>query len=193
MGDIIGGIIGGIGSLFGGSSQSKADKQAAQAAMTGYNYLTTGAGAPAQTGYINTGSAANDAEAELLGLKPMSAGTQNGFNNYLNSTGYNFQMKSGSDAISGNAAARGILNSGSTAKALTSFGQNLASTTFNNYLGHLNNLSAGGQTALGQTAAAGSAGGGAAANALQASGNAQSTGLNNALGSFSNAIGSIFG
>lgn len=191
MGDIIGGVIGGVGSLFGSHDQEKADKAGAKAALTGYNYLTSGAGAAPENSYINTGASANDAEAQLLGLTPITSQTQNGFNNYLNSTGYNFMLNQGTNAITGNAASRGIVNSGATAKALTQFGQNLATQNFNNYLGQVGTLAQRGQTGLGQVASAGAAGGAAASQALQASGNAQSTGLNNALGSFTNAIGSI--
>lgn len=137
MGGIIGGVIGGVGSLFGGSSASKQ-------AMTGYNYLRGDqANQTAQTaGVAASGAAGNtqNAEAQLLGTAPVTAQTQNGFNNYLNSTGYNFQRNQGTQAITGSAAARGILNSGSTAKALTSYGQGLAGQSFNNYLGSLNTL-----------------------------------------------------
>lgn len=160
MGEIIGGLIGGIGSLIGGS-------QAAGQALTGYNYLTKGKGAAATSGFVGNGSAANNAESELLGLKPITGQTQNGFSNYLNSTGYNFQRQQGSDAITGSAAARGILNSGATGKALTTFGQNLAAGSFNNYLGHLDTLGGAGQTSLGQVAQAGTAGGSGAAAASQ--------------------------
>lgn len=179
MGDIIGGLIGGVGSLFGGNS-------AAKQALTGYNYLTKGAGSAATSGYVNNGSAANEAAAELLGTKPITSATSGAYNNYLNSTGYKAQLQAGSNAITGNAAARGLLNSGGTAKALDTFGQNLAATTFNNYLGQLNTQAAAGQTSLGQVAQAGTSGG---ANAAQASQSGTSSGFNQ-LGS---AIGGLFG
>lgn len=181
MGEIIGGLIGGVGSLFGGSSAS-------QQALTGYNYLTKGAGAAATNGYVHTGSAANDAEGQLLGLSPITGSTQNGFKNYLNSTGYNFQMKQGTDAVTGSAAARGLLNSGSTGKALTTFGQGLAANSFNNYLGHLNTLSSGGQTSLGQVATAGTQGGQGAAQATQSGTSSGANQLGSALGGLANLI-----
>lgn len=192
MGSIIGGILGGVGSLFGGSMQKSADDKAAQQALTGYNYLTTGAGANNMRAYMNNGTNANNQAAALLGLGGDTAAAQQGFNNYLGSTGYQFQLGQGQDAIASSQAAKGLLNSGATAKALTQYGQNLASTTFNNYLGQLSGLSQGGQTALGQIGAAGSAGGGAAANATMAGGEAQAKGLNGALGGFGNALGQVF-
>lgn len=179
MGDIIGGLIGGVGSLIGGNSGAKQ-------ALTGYNYLTKGAGADATSGYVNNGAAANSASAQLLGLQPITPGTSGAYANYLGSTGYKSQLQTGSNAITGNAASRGLLNSGGTAKALDTFGQNLASTTFNNYLGQLNTQAGAGQTSLGQVAQAGTQGGQGAAQASQSG---TSSGFNQ-LGS---AIGGLFG
>jgi hypothetical protein len=169
MGSIIGGVIGGVGSLFGGSSASNQ-------ALAGYNYLTNN---PTNQLAQNFGQAATqganatqNTEAQLLGTQPMTNATQNGFNNYLNSTGYNFQQQQGTAALTGSAAARGILNSGSTAKALQGYGQNLASTSFNNYLGNLSGLNTQqqnaantGVNAASQVGTAGTQGGATAAQA----------------------------
>lgn len=148
MGSLIGGIVGGIGSIIGGNQAASAENEAAKTAMTGFNYLTnnklnqaTQANSQANIPGENAAAAAQagtvGAESQLL--------TSNGVNspayqNYLNSTGYNFQLQQGSDAITGNAASKGLLNSGATAKALTSYGQNLGATTFNNYLGQMSGL-----------------------------------------------------
>lgn len=180
MGDIIGGIIGGVGSLFGGSKAAKQD-------LTGYNYLTKGAGAGAESGYINNGAGANNALANLLGLNGAAGGAQSSpaFQNYLNSTGYQFQLGEGSHAITGNNASKGLLNSGATAKALTNYGQNLASTSFNNYLNQLGGVSAAGQTGLGQVSQAGTQGGVAAGSNTQ-------SGMSSGFGQLGSAVGSIF-
>lgn len=148
MGNIIGGFIGGVGSLLGGSSAKKND-------LTGFNYLTGKSGVG---GVVNNGAAANSAESSLL----TGAGTpqqKQAFGNYLDSTGYNFQKQQGTGAITGSAASRGLLNSGATGKALESFGTNLANTTFNNYLGQLSGLTGQGLTASGQIGQAGTTGG----------------------------------
>lgn len=71
---------------------------------------------------------------------PGTGGGGSGFNNYLNSTGYKFQLQQGGQAVTGNNAARGNLNSGATGKALTTFGQNIGSGYFQNYLTDLGNL-----------------------------------------------------
>lgn len=210
MGSIIGGIIGGVGSLFGGS---KSDKQASQAALTGYNYLNGNAAnkavqantAPAIQGQ-NTAlgaqnNVANTANALLTGTA--SPEQNQAFGNYLNSTGYNFQKQQGTQAITGSAAARGLLNSGATGKALTQYGTNLASTTFNNYLGQLQGVSNqygnvaqgyGGQVAQGAGAAqavgqAGTSGGGAAASAMT-SGNSTQSG--SGIGGLAGTVANIF-
>lgn len=155
MGDIIGGLIGGIGSLIGGHS-------AAKQAMTGYNYLTGKSGVQS---YVDQGKSAEGDVSALLTGGPNSAAANSAFNNYLNSSGYQFQLKQGTNAITGSAAAKGILNSGATAKALTGYGQDLASTTFNNYLNQLGTVAERGLTASGQIGAAGTQGGATAAQA----------------------------
>jgi hypothetical protein len=157
VGNLIGGIIGGVGSLLGGN-KAKSD------ALTGYNYLT---GANGTGSIVNSGTSANTAEANLLGLNGPagSAASAPAFQNYLNSTGYNFQLGQGTKAITGSAAARGLLNSGDTAKALTGYGQNLASTGYGNYLSTLGNVTGQGIQAAGQIGQAGTQGGQTAANA----------------------------
>jgi len=193
MGDIIGGVIGGIGSLIGGNSAAKSEKQAAQQSLTGYNYLNSnpliGQLQANASGALQGEQGTTGAINSLL----TSNGTDNpAFKNYLNSTGYNFQLQQGSDAITGNAAAKGLLNSGATARALTSYGQNLGATMFNNYLSQLGGLNSmyAGQVAQGQSAAqavgaAGSSGGIAAGQQTAAAG--QSTG--SSIAQFGNVFG----
>lgn len=170
MGELIPAAIGAVGSLFGGSSAKKND-------LTGYNYLT---GSNGVGGIVNNGRTANNAETALL------SGTANptqiqGLGNYLTSNGYNFERNQGTAAITGSAAARGILNSGATAKALTQYGTNLANTNYNNYLTQLGGITNQGLTASGQIGQAGTAGGTAA-------GNAQQSGISSAFGQISGAV-----
>lgn len=179
MGAVLGGLIGGVGSLLGGSS-AKSD------ALTGYNYLTGQRGQPGVTSIANNAVASNNAESQLLGTSPITPGTTNGFNNYLNSTGYDFAQKQGSDAVTGSAAAKGILNSGSSAKALTQYGQGLGAQSFSNYLGDLNTQTGQGLTASGQIGSAGTTGGATAANDAQ-------SGITKAGGMFGAAASSLFG
>lgn len=188
MGDIVGGILGGIGSIAGAWFNYGAAQNAAQQAMTGYNYLTTGPGKDYITSASAGGTAASQAQRQLLGLEPITPGTANAFTNYLNSTGHQFQLDQGSKAITGSAAARGLLNSGATAKALTEYGQNLATGSFNNYLNQLGALSNQGYNATTAVANAGVQAGSNAAQYTQAAGGAVSSGINGALGQFGGAI-----
>lgn len=176
MGGIIGGVVGGIGSLVGGITGS-------QQALAGYNFLKHSQ--IAKTYLPEGGDAESDINSLLTG-GPNSAAAKSAYNNYLNSTGYNFQLSQGTGAITGSAATRGILNSGSTAKAVNQYGQNLASTTFDNYLGQLGNVANRGLQAGQMIGAAGSAGGPAAGNILQ-------SGLSSAGGQFGSVASNYFG
>lgn len=183
MGDIIGGIIGGVGSLIGGNKAAKQD-------LTGYNYLT---GANGVGGMVQQGAQANSNANALLTGGPNSPAAKSAFGNYLNSTGFNFQKQQGQQMITGSAAARGLLGSGATGKALAAYGNNLASTGFNNYLGELGNVAGRGLQASGQIGQAGTQGGVAGGNALQGGissaggqlGGAASAGYNNFMGNSS--------
>ena len=135
----------------------------------------------------------------------------NAFNSYLNSTGYDFMFDQGQRGITGSAAARGLLNSGATAKALTKYGQNIGKQYFSDYLGQLGNMNnilggtaTAGQNALGQIATVGTAGGGNAASAItqgaanqgasvMAGGNAMGNAISTAAGAIGNAFGNIGG
>ena len=118
------------GTLFGGSKQSSQSSSENRA----YPYLQE-----AFSPLVSTGNQSSNMIANLLGLNGTPAQTE-GFDNWRNSTGYNFGLKQGMDAITGSAAAKGLLNSGSTARALTRFGQDYGSTKFNDYLGQLQGL-----------------------------------------------------
>lgn len=175
MGEIIGGLIGGVGSLIGGN-------KAASAANQGFNYLK---GSPVGTQYMPEGGAANSATADLLGVGGDPAKAKEAFNNYLGSTGYNFQLQQGQAAVNSNNASKGLLNSGATLKALTRFGQNLGSSAFNNYLTQLSGLATRGLQAGSVIGQAGTAGGATAANATAG-------GIGGAAGFLGNALGSLF-
>jgi hypothetical protein len=85
--------------------------------------------------------------------QPAPGAAASGFDAFRNSTGYNFRVNEGQRAITNNAAVRGMLNSGSTLKGLTRFGQDIGSQEFGNYLNSLL-----GQQSLGANAASAQAG-----------------------------------
>jgi hypothetical protein len=119
----------GIGSfLFGKPAKSASGNQA-------YSFVSDTYSPVAQTGV-----GATNALAALLGLGGDEEEADEGFNRYLDSTGYDFTMDQGGRAITGSAAARGMLGSGSTAKALTKYGQDIGQQYYQNYLGQLSGL-----------------------------------------------------
>lgn len=87
-------------------------------------------------GSMTQGTGAMSSLASMLGV-----GDPNGYNNYLQLAGYAPAMRQLSQNITGQGAAAGILNSGSTAKALQSRGAELNNQFFNNYLQQLAGLS----------------------------------------------------
>lgn len=110
-------------------------------------------------GQVQAGTGATNYLAQLLGVQPSSVsgtasqigqganqiatagGAQAGYQNYLQQAGYAPAMKQLSQNLTGQGAASGLLNSGSTAKALTNYGGQLNNQYFNNYLQQLSGLS----------------------------------------------------
>lgn len=90
-------------------------------------------------GTMNTGTGATNQLAGMLGLNG-AQGQSDAFKNWQNSTGYQFGLNQGLQSINGNAAATGLLNSGATAKALQTYGQNYANTQYGNYTNQLQGL-----------------------------------------------------
>lgn len=119
---------------------------------------------------ITNGTAASTGLAGLLGIGGDPAAQQHAFDTWKNSTGYQFGLDQGSQAITQNNAAKGLLNSGATAKALDTYGQNYANTQFQNYLNPLQSLISSGNSAAGVLSGAGGV------SNSNSNSNAQSTG-----------------
>lgn len=113
------------------------------------NYLQGAIG-----GNVTNGAGASNQLASLLGLNGSPAQNQ-GFSNWQNSTGYQFGLNQGIQSINGNAATQGLLNSGSTLKALDTYGQNYANTQYGNYTNQLQSLLGAGNTSAGIIGSAG--------------------------------------
>lgn len=142
MSSLFNGIFGGNNSSSQSTSQSNSYNQA-------YPQLSS-----AFQGQIKNSGAASDQIANMLGLNG-PAGQQTGFDNWKNSTGYQFGLDQGVQGIVGNQATQGLLNSGSTAKAVDTFGQNYANTQYQNYLNPLEALLSSGNASAGVLANAG--------------------------------------
>lgn len=121
-----------MSSLFGGSQQQQ--QSTSSSSNQAYPYLQG-----ALSGTVSNGANAGNQLANMLGLNG-APGQATGFNNFRNSTGYQFGLNQGVGSITGNAATNGLLNSGATAKAVDTYGQNYANTQYGNYTGMLQQL-----------------------------------------------------
>lgn len=127
MGGVVGGIAGGILGNRAANRQADATREATQQAVQQVQP------------FRETGVQAQNFLAQALGLQGGDAADQ-AFQNFLGNTGFQQELQAGSQAITGNAAARGLLNSGATARGLQEFGQGLAQSRFQNFLGNLGGL-----------------------------------------------------
>jgi hypothetical protein len=120
---------------------------------------------------------------------------ESAFNNYRNSTGYQFRLGEGMNALNSGYAGRGVIQSGAAMKGAVEYGQNFGSNEFGNYLGALSNqqglglqgasaLAGVGQNYVNSISANNNSAGSAAANAILAKG------ANNPFG---NALGMLGG
>jgi len=138
-----------LGNYLAGRSAKKAAKTAAEAQINAEHGVLQ-AGQDAQDvisaakgpalGYLG-----DAASSEFTNLDPyLKAGAQGAqsladmakkgfsfnYQDYGNDPAFAFQMKEGANAIQNSASAKGLANSGNTLKALTTFGQGLASTYY---------------------------------------------------------------
>ncbi len=120
---------------------SKTQKENSTVSNSAYPVLQQAFG-----GTLTNGGQANDALSAMLGLGGDHAAQSAAFDQWKNGVGYQNAMQSGSEAVTNNQAAHGLLASGSTGKRLTQFGQDLGNSYYNNYMQQLLGL---GNQALG--------------------------------------------
>lgn len=124
-----------FGSLFGKQGKETASNQA-------YGYLQ-GAYAP----QVATGISANNVLAGALGVGGDAGAAQQGYQDYLGSTGFNNILSTAMQGLTGSAALGGQLQSGSTLRAAQDRASDLGQQSFNNYLSQLGSLSSNGLNA----------------------------------------------
>lgn len=163
LGSLLGGVLGIGGSLLSGNQHSRSIKNAVHENLTPFT---------------QQGIGANNFLADFL----MGQGGADQQARFADTTGMNFMMDQGRNAIMGGQAAGGSLNSGATGKALTSFGQNLAQTNTMDFLNQINGV-AGRGLGAGQAAVGG----------LTNAAGAKAQGQQNAIGGLTGLLGSIFG
>lgn len=78
-------------------------------------------------------------QGEGRALPTGDAAAQRGFDTFRNSTGYQFRLGEGMNALNSQYAGAGAIKSGAAMRAATEYGQNFASNEFGNYLNALGN------------------------------------------------------
>ncbi len=185
------------GAIGGGLISSSATKKAAQASQDSTNAQIAASNANRDYQYnlnqpaIAGGSAADERISALLGLGGDATAANSAFEAYRGSTGYDFRTAQGEGAINSNAYARGMGNSGATLKALTRYGQGVASQEFGNYLGQLGGVSSTGAQARGLVAGVGNNATNTQAQALAANGANQGNALIAGAQNTNNMIGGL--
>lgn len=139
--------------------------------------------------YIQAGDKANTALQGFLGLGGDPAASQAALNNYLNSTGYQFNLQQGEEAAKQNAAASGQLDSGATLKALDQYGTGLADEYGQQYEGDLQGVVGTGAGAANALAGQGQS----YANAVSSNNNSAATATGNAALAGSSSVNSLIG
>ncbi|MGH7016193.1 MAG: hypothetical protein ACRED8_03800 [Caulobacteraceae bacterium] len=208
---IIPAIIGGVGAIGGALISSHAVNSAANteanaaAADNALQLQIYNSNKALEQPYITGGNTAEDELSGFLGLGGDPAASKKALDTYLNSTGYQFNLNQGLQAAQQDKAASGMLNSGSTLKALDAYGTGLADQYGQQYVGNLQNMVSTGANSANALAgmgenyanAANSNTNGAAnasANASIAGANIDTSLINNAMGLFGKTIGgSSFG
>lgn len=112
--------------IFGGSKQSSTSTQNSSSSNRAYDSLNT-----AFSPLFANAASGSDAIAALFG------GDTSGFDTFKRNTGFNAAAEQGSRGITGNAAASGLLRSGSTARSLQNYGNQMQNQYYNNYLDRL--------------------------------------------------------
>src|SRR6185312_1426877 len=134
---VVGGAVSAYSANKAASAQESAANQASQTQMSMYDRLQQN-----EQPYMQAGQGALSQLQSLYGLPGGKGMNGQQIGNLLTSLpGYQFQMQQGTQAIDRSEAAKGLLNSGATGKALTQYGQGLGSSYFGQYVGGLQSMS----------------------------------------------------
>lgn len=159
FGSIVGGLLGGLGSLFGGSSAKKAARrneallnqyqsQGNEYINQGYNdasgYLSDVGGLWQNLANESGGLSGLGLYGDALGVNGAD-GTARAREAFQSSPGYEFQLDQGLGALERRAASQGRLSSGQTGLDTVNYATGLANQDYNNWLNSLSNF--GGQQA----------------------------------------------
>lgn len=110
---------------------------------------------------------------------------------YEQSPGYQFRMDEGLKAVNRSASAKGLMASGANQKALTRYGQGVASDDYNTWYNRKAGQAGIGQTATNTGIAAGGAASSNIGNALIGQGNARASGYADAANAYSGGVNNL--
>lgn len=139
--------------------------------------------------YIQAGDNALNTLQGFLGVGGDPQAASKALNDYLGSTGYQFNLDQGLNAVESSKAAQGLLGSGSTLEALDKFGTGLADSYGQQYEGNLQNLANTGQSAEGSLAGTGQS----YANAVSSNNNSAAANTGNAFLAGSSSLNGLIG
>ena len=98
------------------------------------------------------------------------------YSKFYESPGYQFELEQGTKAVERSQAARGLLGSGQTLKAIKEYGQGVASRGYEGYMNKLAGLAGIGQTTAVQIGAAGEGAAAREGGAIESAGRARASG-----------------
>lgn len=172
MGAIIGGLVSGVAGLIGSKKKARREREAAERAAEqsrlGFDFAR---GSALNEDILGAGGRASTLRANALGFGEDPGAGAAALDQFKQSSGFQSRLDAGSQAITGNAATRGLTESGGTLKDLNRFGSNLAQGDFNQFINQLGTATGQGIGAGGIIAGAGTSGGGNAGRAIQSGGN----------------------
>ncbi len=179
-------IVGAGASLIGAGEQADAANNAA--ALQDRQYQQT---REDYTPWRDAGKLALNQQTNLLGLNGADPQT-NAFTQFRSDPGYQFNVDQQIQGVDRSAAARGLLTSGATIKAIQDRASNLADQSYGNYFSRLQGLAGTGITATGGTASAGANAANNAGNAMMAGGAARASGYAGAASSVNQGLNNYF-
>lgn len=181
--------------IYGANKAADAQKKAAKKAAKAQKNVLAAQTELAKP-YVEAGKTALAEYQKLAPYQPF------GMEQFQADPGYQFRMSEGIKALERSAAARGLLSSGTTLKGITQYGQNVASSEYENaFSRYLTQREAAMDpyrylTGVGQAAAAGQAAnvgttGAALADIAAQRGNVQAAQYMGTAGAIGNALGSV--
>lgn len=183
--------IGALGSIMGGNSQEDAANAASAQQMAMFQQTRKD-----NLPWMQAGQGGLNALMQLYGME------SDGLGNYTRASdpgaamrmlqqdpSYQFRFNQGQGAIENSAAARGGLMSGNTLRALSDYGQNMASTEYSNVANRLAGLSGVGQAGAQFIGNAGMNTASQVGNNMMTSGQARASGYAGVANSLGNAMG----